>query len=253
LPRLAQAELARRQPLLRRPFSLGGRGDRDDGTTELEIVHRVVGAGTAWLARVAEGEEVDLVGPLGNGFALAEDRPRAALIAGGTGIGPMLYLAEALVAAGKEVVAFAGARTAAILPLHTDPGEPPSRAGWPTLSTAEFAARGVPTVVATDDGSLGFPGLVHEAFARWLAQSPQGTADLVVYACGPEAMMRAIAETCQGRGPRCQFALERHMACGIGTCQGCVCKVRSPGAPGWRYALVCRDGPVFPGEELLWD
>ena len=252
MPRLAGQELLARRPLLRRPFSLAGRRDRENGTVEMEIIHRVVGVGTARLAGLAAGDKVDLLGPLGNGFTILADRPAAAVVGGGVGIPPLLYLAEALGGAGKEVVAFVGARTARSLPLSPAAGEPPSRSGRPGMCTVEFAARGATTVVATDDGSLGVAGLVHEALARWLEQRPEA-GELGVYACGPEPMMRAIAKLCARRELPCQLALERHMACGVGTCQGCVVKVRDGPPQAWRYKLACTDGPVFEAGELTWD
>jgi len=252
IPRLSQPELLGRKPLLRRPFSLAGRRDAPDGSVQVDIIHHVVGVGTTYLAQLRPGREVSVLGPLGNGFTIAASRPLAAVLGGGAGIPPLVYLAEALTAAGKEVVAFAGARTAEALPLSANDSEPPSRAGQPSLCTAEFAAWAVPTVVTTDDGSLGLGGLVHEGFLRWLDERQPAAADLAVYACGPEPMMQAVAEICLRRGIDCQVAMERYMACGLGTCQSCVCKVRSDAPPGWAFKLVCRDGPVFRAEELIW-
>jgi len=251
-PPLDQDELAGRRPLLRRPFSLAGRRDAPDGAARLEVLHRVVGVGTAWLAQQPAGAELDLMGPLGRGFEDVAARPRAALVGGGTGIGPLLYLAEALAGAGVEAVAFAGARTARLLPLTVADDEPPSQAGWPTRCTAEFSARGTPAVIATDDGSLGRCGLVHEALARWMDDDGGDPSDLAVFACGPEAMMRAVAHLCRDRGCLCRLALERHMACGVGTCQGCAVKVRADNDRGWAFKLACRDGPVFDAQELIW-
>ncbi len=106
-----------RVPLLRRPFSLAGRRDTPDGSAELEVLYRVVGAGSNWLCEREIGDEVNILGPLGKGFTIREDKPPAAVIGGGTGIGPMIYLAESLSSAGRGVKAFAGARTASALPL----------------------------------------------------------------------------------------------------------------------------------------
>ena len=252
LPHPAGAELAGTQPLLRRPFSLAGRIDNDDGTVELDIIHHVVGVGTARLAELGVGAEVSVIGPLGRGFRVVADRPVAALVGGVVGVPPLLYLADRLHQAGRGAVAFAGARTARALPLRIDPSEPPSQAGWPTLCTAEFAARHTPTVVATDDGSLGVTGFVDEALLRWL-DSPNVRADQVaVYACGPAGMLKAVAEIASARSLPCQLALERHMACGMGTCQGCAVKVKSAGESGWAFKLVCTDGPVFEADELYW-
>ena len=252
MPNLSGDELLSRRPLLRRPFSLAGRRDRDGGAAELDVIHHVVGAGTSWMAGLSAGDAVGLTGPLGNGFTILPDRPAAALVGGGVGMPPLLYLAEALGAAGKEVVAFAAARTARLLPLSIDPAEAPSRSGRPTMCIREFAARGAASVVATDDGSLGVAALAHEAFAAYLDHRGND-GDLAVYACGPEPMLKAVAEICQRRQMPCQLALERHMACGMGTCQGCVVKVRDGSSPGWRYKLACTDGPVFEAAELVWE
>ncbi|MGB2820485.1 MAG: dihydroorotate dehydrogenase electron transfer subunit, partial [Phycisphaerae bacterium] len=125
--------------------------------------------------------------------------------------------------------------------------------GSPTPSVVEFAQHGVETAIATDDGSLGWKGFAAGLFTRWL-EAQDGPADrLVVYSCGPEPMMRAVGEACIARGIECQLALERHMACGMGTCQSCIVKLRARGEPGWQYKLVCTDGPVFNAEDILWD
>ncbi len=276
LPELYGPELTGRQPLLRRPFSLAGRRDVG-GKVELEIIHHVIGVGTAFLAEARRGDEIELLGPLGNGFDILPTG-RAVVVGGGVGIPPMLYLAQQLTEAGKQVVAFAGARTRAVLPLTIGSAQPPSTAGWPGMCTAEFAARATPTVVATDDGSLGVAGFVSQALEQWLDREQPATDDLAVYACGPAPMMRAIATIALGRGYRCQVALERHMGCGLGTCQSCVVKVKSGdpadgGArpsvsahptgnaaqltgnsvqPAWQYKLACKDGPVFDAADLVW-
>ena len=75
----------------------------------------------------------------------------------------------------------------------------------------------------------------------------------MVYACGPEAMMRAVGETCIARGVEYQLSLERTMACGMGTCQSCVCRLRADNDRGWTYKLCCADGPVFDAAEIVWD
>lgn len=132
LPRPTGLELAGVQPLLRRPFSLAGRVDNDDGTVELDIIHHVVGVGTAKLAELGVGAEVSVIGPLGRGFTVVADRPVAALVGGGVGVPPLLYLAETLQEAGVRAVAFAGARTARRCRCgSTRPSPPPRRAGPP--------------------------------------------------------------------------------------------------------------------------
>ncbi|HAU36389.1 MAG TPA: hypothetical protein DCX07_01560 [Phycisphaerales bacterium] len=250
-PRLTQAELAGREPFLRRPFSLAGRRDTPAGV-ELDLIYRTVGTGTHWLAEVVRpGQRLSVLGPLGNGFAVRADKPRAALIGGGVGIPPMIYLAETLARAGKQSVAFHGARTAALLPVAVA-GDAVSPAGRPTPCVEPFARADVPSVVATDDGSLGFAGMVSRAFESWLDAERLDPSSLAVYSCGPEPMMRAVAELCLTRGIDCQLCMERHMACGMGTCQSCVVKIRDDTPQGWSFKLCCTDGPVFEAGRIVW-
>ena len=251
-PEFTQVELVDREPMLRRPFSLAGRREGDGGV-ELDIIYRTVGTGTRWLSEVSAGAALSVLGPLGNAFDIHPDRPAAALVGGGVGIPPMLCLAEALAAAGKRTVAFSGVRTADLLPLELLPGAEVSAAGSPSRCMADFAAFGADAAVATDDGSLGAAGFVSDIFARWLDGGQERPEELVVYACGPEPMMRAVGEICIARGAACQLSLERTMACGMGTCQSCVCKLKSDGEPGWAYKLCCTDGPVFDARDIVWD
>jgi len=251
LPKLTQPELADKEPFLRRPFSLAGRNDTPDGA-ELEIIYRTVGTGTHWLVDVAAGDELSVLGPLGNAFEIRAERPAAALVGGGVGIPPLIYLAEALGATGKRVAAFNGVETADLLPLTLVPGAEVRTDGLPTACVMELARHGAAAAVATDDGSLGRAGFVHEAFEHWLADTRAACDELVVYACGPEAMMRAVGKACIARGVECQLALERHMACGMGTCQSCVVKIRDDSDRGWSFKLCCADGPVFDAREVVW-
>jgi len=250
LPKLTQPELTGKEPLLRRPFSLAGRQDTDDGAV-LEIIYRTIGTGTHWLADVADGDRLSVLGPLGNAFALRDDKPAAALVGGGVGIPPMIYLTEALAAAGKTVTAFNGARTAGMFPLTPAPAAVRTDS-LPSACVTEFAQWGAEAVLATDDGSLGYHGMVGEAFRQWLAADDVRGGDLVVYSCGPEAMMQSVAETCLAAGIDCQLALERHMACGMGTCQSCAVKIRDDSEGGWSFKLCCTDGPVFNARDVIW-
>ena len=252
-PQFTQSELIGREPLLRRPFSLAGRRDHAHGASELDIIYRVIGTGTNWLTTVQPGQPLSLLGPLGKQFAISADKPRAVLVGGGVGIPPMLYLAEALRAAGKQTVGFMGARSADLLPLRLLPGGEVRADGQPTHSAAELAAHGVDTGLVTDDGSLGLGGFVHQALERWLAEGGCDPQDLVVYACGPELMMRAVGDLCIAADIECYLSLERYMACGMGTCQSCVCKLRSETDQGWAYKLCCKDGPVFEAADIVWD
>src|SRR5437762_6521894 len=160
-PQSGRTELLTPLAMLRRPFSLAGRRDIGNGV-ELDIIHRVVGVGTAWLSRLRIGERVSLLGPLGNTFTPSGADQRAILVGGGVGIPPMLYLAEKL--AGRRVVAFCGALRRDLLPLAVV--SEPRASGEASLCIAEFARHGIPTVVTTDDGSAGFRGLVTQALER---------------------------------------------------------------------------------------
>ena len=240
-------ELLSPTAMLRRPFSLAGRRDVPGGGVELEIIHRVVGVGTDWLSHLGSGDRVGILGPLGNRFELPGANQTALLVGGGVGIPPMIYLASQL--AGRRAVAFAGAVTRDLLAL-TLTGD--SR-------VEEFARHGVETIISTDDGTLGFRGYVTQALERWLDDAKMKPADAIIYTCGPELMMKRVAAIAAERGIECQVAVERAMACGMGTCQSCCIKVRKPDPskpplPGsdWCYRLACTDGPVFRGSDLLW-
>ena len=251
-PRLTGPELAGAEPLLRRPFSLAGRHGADDGA-QIEIIYSVVGAGTRWLATVGLDDTLSVLGPLGNAFDVREDKPLAVLVGGGVGIPPLIYLASALHDAAKPSVALCGARSGEMLPLTPVQGAKISKSGWPTSCLAEFARSGIESAVATDDGSLGYPGFVTDLLEQTVDGVDHAADLLVVYACGPEAMMQKAGEICIARGIECQLSLERHMACGMGTCQSCICKVRSDSGEGWEYKLCCADGPVFDAGEIVWE
>ena len=264
-PKPTGRELTDAEPLLRRPLSLAGRRDTEFDV-ELDIIYSVVGKGTAWMARAGEGDEISLLGPLGNAFAISESKPLAALVGGGVGIPPMIYLASAMQTAGKQAVAFCGARSADMLPGTLAPaqtkgsglfvlGSGKTKSPDPFVCAAgisQFAQFGVDSVIATDDGSLGWKGFVSEPLAAWLDAMDAPDRQAVVYACGPEPMMRAVADICIARDVECQVSLERRMACGMGTCQSCVCKTKSDAEQGWSYKLCCTDGPVFDARDIIW-
>jgi len=205
-------------PLLRRPFSIHSRGA--DGS--LSLLFKVVGRGTALLAKAKPGDVLDLLGPFGKGFDMsAADKP-VCLIGGGMGIAPLLFLAQKL--PGRKY-ALLGAR------CHDELAQ----------LAKEFAELGCAVQLATDDGSLGHHGFIPDLLDEILPQISR------VCACGPSPMMRCVARKCRAAGTPCQVSLETHMACGMGACLGCVL----PGADG-RQAHVCTDGPVFNAEELAW-
>ncbi len=255
-PHPSQRELCQPTAMLRRPFSLAGR----EGNS-LEIVHRVVGVGTRWLSERKPGDTVDLIGPLGNRFELPVAKSLALLVGGGVGLPPMFYLAQALGAAGWDAIAFIGALAQDLLPVTFDPRCPVDESGLPTHSVLQFAKHNCPCVVTTDDGSLGLPGRITAGLEGVLQRlSPQDAARAVIYTCGPEPMMHAVAKLASTHNIDCQVCLEQAMACGMGTCQSCVVKIEDPLRPQattpqgrpWRFRLACTDGPVFDAPSVVW-
>jgi dihydroorotate dehydrogenase electron transfer subunit len=237
---------------LRRPFSIGDRWRGRDGQTHVVVISRRVGPGTAWLEQLAPGDDLDVTGPLGHGFRIPSTDSPILLVGGGIGVPPLLYLARRLDEIGEHnVTAIFGATSRDLLPL-TLVAEP-SRDGTP-LPCAELAGSiRFPTIIATDDGSLGMRGVVTDALRAWYSKradrKPVGG---LVFACGPQAMLRAVAMATRALGMDCQLCIERMMGCGMGTCLSCVVRVRDRSRPdGWRWALTCSDGPVFDRDELL--
>ena len=260
MPTLSQPELCGRLAMLRRPFSLAGRGDDSRGTW-IEIVHRVVGIGTAWLEQLAVGASVDLIGPLGNIFELPAGKSIGFMVGGGVGLPPMFYLAEAMRRAGWRGVGFVGAMTCDLLAVTFCDAIKPDAAGGALKSVKEFALHDYPAIVTTDDGSLGLKGRITAGLEKQLAAlSVEDRAKAVVFTCGPEVMMHAVANLAEKFGVDCQVCLEQAMACGMSTCQSCVVKIEdrvkpqatdAAGRP-WRYRLACTDGPVFGAKAVVW-
>ena len=211
-----------RDPLLRRPFSISQASS--DGS--FQILFKVLGRGTNLLAHCREGESLSVLGPLGSGFRLDTESP-AVLIGGGMGIAPLLFLAKRLLRKGKTGApqVMLGARNGAELQPLVD----------------DFQTLGLRAQCATDDGSLGYHGLVPDCL-RKMRPSP----DTVVYCCGPRPMMAAVAAICKEQGLACQVSLETAMACGMGACLGCTV----PMADG-SYGHACNEGPVFPAHKVL--
>lgn len=260
-PRVDQPEVCDRLALLRRPFSLAGRGDDERGTW-IEVIHRVVGVGTAWLAKLQPGDPVDLIGPLGNAFTLPADKSIGLLVGGGVGLPPMFYLAESLHRANWRAVGFVGALGRDLLAIDFAEGGPaPAADGTPALSVRQFARFGFPAVVTTDDGSCGLRGRITAGLEQILkAQSPGDAARTVIFCCGPDPMMHAVAKLAAAHKVDCQVCLEQAMACGMSTCQSCVVKIEDrvnpqahneAGRP-WRFKLACTDGPVFDSRVVVW-
>ncbi|MCX8007525.1 MAG: dihydroorotate dehydrogenase electron transfer subunit [Coriobacteriia bacterium] len=206
--------------ILRRPFSV----HRVVGET-IEVLYQVVGVGTRWLAERMPGDAMDAVGPLGTGWRVPDGIVHALLVAGGLGAAPLGMLAEHLAGRGVAVTVAQGAPSAERL------------VGGPLF---EQVARRVAT--ATDDGSAGVRGLVTAVVPELLGEDRPDA----VFACGPEAMMQAVARHAAGAGIPCQVSLERLMACGVGACLSCTVSTTK----GIKRA--CADGPVFDAGDVVW-
>lgn len=210
-------------PLLRRPFSI--HDVSEDG--DLLLLYKTIGKGTTLLSTFTQGMSVDLIGPLGNWFTLSGNHD-VCLIGGGMGIAPLLFWARHLRTGLTESCThrvLLGAR-------HHRELEP--------IAT-EFRSLGYKVELATDDGSCGHHGFVSQLLPAILP-SVQG-----VYVCGPTPLMKEVASQCRANDLPCQASMETHMACGLGACLGCTIH----GSDG-TYKHVCKHGPVFDTNEVLW-
>ena len=220
--------------LLRRPISICS-WDK----TSLRVVFEVRGEGTEWLSRRKAGDALDVLGPLGHGFACP--RKSSWWWGGGIGVPPMAGRWPGRGAAGAEVHAALGFR---------DQGH--------QMLTDEFAECCRSMSVISDDGSTGRKGFVTELVEEFLQNQTRASAACAacagkpvppaVLACGPKGMLKAVAAVCAAHGVACQVSLEERMGCGVGACLVCACDM----ADGTRKH-VCKDGPVFDAGEVDWN
>jgi dihydroorotate dehydrogenase electron transfer subunit len=242
---------ARRNVLLRRPFSFSDVTVEGD-TTTADLIYCIVGPASLRMTTLAKGDAASIVGPLGNGFSVPQDKRTALLVVGGMGLPPIRCLAKTLSAEHPsiEAIAFIGARTVEALPLEERPSK--FEEGL-SLSVPTFAALRIPSLVATDDGSAGHRGRITEWLARWLEENAdRPREEMIVYACGPERMLEAAAKVTREEEIDCQVSMERRMACGIGLCQSCAIECRVEGSDETTYKLCCKDGPVFDAREVVF-
>jgi dihydroorotate dehydrogenase electron transfer subunit len=251
IPALSGRDWRGQQPLLRRPFSIADRWDGPEGISHVVLIVRVVGPATGYLARLRSGASVNLIGPLGRGFRIPSVPIPAVLLGGGVGVPPLLYLARRLAELGwSDVTGIFGAGSADLIPLRLS--RLPASDGIPTPCIDWPCKAGFSAIITTDDGSLGLPGRVTDGLVRWHQQRRMGTRQAMVFACGPEAMLKTAAALTRKLGLHCQLCVERLMGCGLGTCLSCVIRRRDPdSATGWRWALTCTEGPVFDRDELV--
>ena len=234
-------------PLLGRPFALYDVVIAPDGTpTAIDIVYTVVGAGTQAMARLRPGDLATIWGPLGNGFGPGPGLDRdVVFVAGGIGQTPFLALGRwwtGQARYGSEAEPSPGQTARAVTLLYG------VRSRDLAAGLDDFARAGIAVELATDDGSAGHHGFVTDLLARRL-EDPERPARVV--ACGPPAMLAAVARLTAEFGVECVVSLENHMACGFGVCFSCVAPIRQPdGSTDLRR--VCVEGPIFPAQVVAW-
>lgn len=208
-------------PLLKRPFSLHRFINGD-----IQILYRVVGKATKILKEKKPGDVMEVLGPLGNGFPqnIKKDA-RIIFAAGGMGVAPILALADSY--SEHKPLLFYGARTEKEL-----------------LCIDEFRALGIEPAISTDDGSSGKKGNIITDLSDFLKSNP--SENHIIYSCGPKPMLAVLSKLAGEYSITAYMALEENMACGIGTCLGCVVQTRNG------YKRVCKEGPVFSSEEIVW-
>jgi len=246
------ADASQREILLRRPFSFTDVTKHGDKTTA-DLLYCVVGPATLRMTTFKVRDKVSVVGPLGNGFSVPEGKKKAFLVFGGMGTAPVQHLAKVLMGGERggeiEVVGFAGAKTRWGLPFEKRLDEISEHLGF---AIREFARYGIESMIATDDGSAGFHGLVTDCFLQWLKENKVEAKIAIIYSCGPEPMMAKVAQITKERGIDCQVSMERRMACGIGVCQSCAIECRVEGSDRTVYKMCCEDGPVFDAREVVF-
>jgi dihydroorotate dehydrogenase electron transfer subunit len=230
-------------PLLGRPLALYDVVRDASGVPwAIDVVYLVLGRMTSRLAEFCAGSELDIWGPLGNGFpAITTDQ--LIMVAGGIGQTPFLavgqeysgrraYGTARATAAAKRITLCYGVRSADYL-----------------AGVDDFRAAGIDVRLSSDDGSVGRRGFVTEVLREVLDQTSAD--ERLVMCCGPEPMMHAVAKIYRERKTQCLVSLETPMACGIGICFSCVTKVRQPDG-GWDYKRTCVEGPIFDAQKIEW-
>jgi dihydroorotate dehydrogenase electron transfer subunit len=219
------------QPLLRRPLSI-----HSVKKDKIKILYEVLGQGTQILSEKKPAEFLDLIGPLGNGFNLTPNSYNltSILVAGGIGVAPLVFLAQKL--KGHKTLVLIGAKTKTHI-----------------LCEKEFKELGCSVKIATEDGSRGFHGRVTDLLEKHLTPNTYNPTP-IIYACGPEAMFKAICNITSKSRIKAFGSFQAHMACGIGACMGCAIKTKDENITdtSFIYKSVCKDGPVFTLNQIIW-
>jgi len=205
-------------PLLRRPFSIC-----DVDGENIFLMFNILGEGTKILAHKRNGDLVDILGPLGNGFNLDGDYKTAIIIAGGLGAAPFPFVTRKIKRS-KKILTFVGGRT---------------KQDVITYGLENFN-------LSSDDGSIGFNGNVVQSLGQNLSMIDIPASK--VFGCGPNAMLKVLKDFCIKHDLDCEVSTECAMACGFGICQGCPIESTSNSD---KYLLVCKDGPVFNVKDVV--
>lgn len=241
-------DAALRQLLLRRPFSLCDVRTIKDKTI-IDIIYAAIGPATLRMTMFKPGDVTQVIGPLGNGFWLPENKTTALLVAGGVGAPPIQHLAVTLAQQKtyERLVLFTGSRTAQDVPFewHQKGKE---------VILWELTPYPIEIHIATDDGSYGYHGMVTDCLREWLQQHPDIPRQrMILYGCGPEPMLAAMARIALETGIDGQVSLERRMACGFNVCQGCGVELKRPDSDETFYRMCCHQGPVFDAKEVVFE
>ena len=213
-------------PLLRRPFTFN-RIFCEEGS--FELLYKKVGKGTEIMSNLKTGDQVNLLGPLGNGIKFPKNIKRIAIVCRGIGVAPMLAIIDEAKEKGIDIYAYISAATKDLL-----------------LVKNKIKQMAKSLYITTDDASLGTSGKVTD----FLEKTLKDTKIDAVYTCGSKRLKRHIEKLKELYGFNAWVILEEHMACGFGACKGCACKAKKDNNHKDKYFLVCRDGPVFPIDEV---
>tara|TARA_B100000401_G_scaffold88476_1_gene56330 strand:+ start:129 stop:998 length:870 start_codon:yes stop_codon:yes gene_type:complete len=237
--------------LLRRPLSYL-RSSKEDGT--VEFMYKTVGHGLESLSQLKKGDEIKIMGPIGNGFAIPSGKKSAILIGGGVGIPPVLFMGEEIkkINGGIDLVAFFGSEIP--FPFETCDSDlvMPGLDLSVNKTIDDMEKLGIPCRLSSQAGYEGcHSGYVTELAKSFIETLSDGEkTETIIYACGPESMLKAVAKLAKDDQLDCVLSLEEYMACAIGGCAGCTVKVLEDGHE--RMKRVCVDGPVFDAEQLYF-
>lgn len=201
------------EPLLPRPISVC-----DVTSEEINFLYQIVGAGTKLLSKLRKNDDVQIMGPLGNGFDVENIKGKIAIVSGGIGIAPLVYLIKSLT--NCEIDLYAGFRSVDY-----------------SVDTVEKNVNNI--YLSTENGKIGHKGYITDLI------NPQDYETIIC--CGPEIMMKKVVSMCNDANVNVLASMETHMACGIGACLVCTCKTKDGNK------RTCKDGPVFNGKDLIFN